>query len=223
MIEEHELIVARRARYYTLGQPSAADEVWIALHGYGQLAEEFAAAFPSLVTEHRAVVVPEALNRYYKEKAGHRGSHAETPVGTTWMTRRYREAEILDQVAYLDQLVGVVAPAGARICLLGFSQGAATAWRWVTFGATRFARVVAWAGALPVDLPLDQARERIPEVGVDVVHGQRDGMISWVDVDGQVGRLREAGIVATVTTFDGGHRIDRAALLDVAGRPGARA
>lgn len=213
-MEEHEIIVPRRARYYTSGDQRTAGEVWIVIHGYGQLADQFLDAFQPLVNDRRAVVAPEALNRYYKD-AGDTGSHADTPVGTTWMTRRHREAEIADYVAYLDKLADAVRPTAARLGLLAFSQGVATAWRWVALGSPAFDRVVMWAGSMPPDLDLARFAARFPLRGVDIVYGLEDAMAPWIGVDAQRERLTAAGIPFSVRTFDGGHRIDRQTLLDV--------
>lgn len=213
-MEEHEIVVSRRARYYTVGEPRTADEIWVVLHGYGQLADEFLTLFEPLVSESRAIVAPEALNRYYKD-AGDSGSHADTPVGTTWMTRRHREAEIADYVAYLDKLAAAVRPEGARLGVIAFSQGTATAWRWVALGSSAFDRIVMWAGAMPPDLDLPRYGSRFPARGVDVVYGTGDSLIPWIDADAQRQRLLAAGIRLAVRTFDGNHRLDRPTLLEV--------
>lgn len=213
-MEEHELIVPRRARYYTAGEPRTADEIWVVIHGYGQLADEFLSAFEPLVNEGRAIVAPEALNRYYKD-AGENRLHGETPVGATWMTRRHREAEIADYVAYLDKLAAAVRPVGARLGVLAFSQGVATAWRWVALGSSTFDRVVMWAGSMPPDLDLPRYRSRFPARGVELVYGTGDAMAPWIDVDSQRQRLLSADIPFGVRTFDGNHRLDGATLLDL--------
>ncbi len=214
MMEEREIVVPRRARYYIVGAPRTADEIWVVIHGYGQLADEFLRVFEPLASDGRAFVAPEALNRYYKD-AGQTGSHADTPVGTTWMTRRHREAEIADYVSYLDKLAAAVRPGGARLGVLAFSQGTATAWRWVALGSSDFDRVVMWAGAMPPDLDVPRYRSRFPARGVDLVHGTGDSMLPWIDVDSQRQRLQAAGISVAVRTFDGDHRLDGPTLLDV--------
>ncbi|MGQ0650009.1 MAG: alpha/beta hydrolase [Gemmatimonadaceae bacterium] len=216
-MNEHHITVARRARYYSLGDPATAGELWVVIHGYGQLAAEFIGGFAAVATPGRAVIAPEALNRYYKDQ-GNTGSHATTPVGTTWMTREFREGEIGDYVAYLDAVAAAQRAPGARLGVLGFSQGVATVARWVALGSAAVDRVVFWAGQLPADLDFAMRRQRFPAAGVDLVLGTRDEFGSWIGIDAQVERLAAAGIGATVTTFEGGHRIDRDALLAVAAR-----
>ena len=216
-MEERQLIVNRRARYYVLGSPADAAELWVVIHGSGQLAADFAGAFEGLVSDQRAVVAPEALNRYYKDTVGQSGPHTDTPVATTWMTRVYRDAEIADYVEYLDKLAAAIRRPGARLGVIAFSQGVATAWRWVALGTTAFDRVVMWAGALPPDLDVAQYRDRFPARGVEIVYGTRDELVPWIAVDTQAERLTTAGIPFTTTTFDGGHRVDRDTLLTVTG------
>jgi predicted esterase len=217
-MSERELLVHRRARYVVAGDPAQASEVWLVLHGHGQLARDFIANFAHLVTDGRAVVAPEALSRYYIEPAGHQGSHADLKVGATWMTREHRVAEIADYVDYLDKLVAAVVQPGARLVALGFSQGVATLCRWVAMGAVRPERVIAWAGGWPQDLPVARAREGFPSQGVEVVLGSRDRFAAWVDAEGQAARLRAEGLPVTLTGFEGGHRLDRDTLTALANR-----
>lgn len=213
----HEMAVQRRARVGVLGEPADAREVWVALHGHGQLVAEFLPAFDGLVEPHRAVVAPEALNRYYRVPEGHRGSHATVPVGTTWMTREYRQAEIADYVDYLDAVAANVCPPAASVVALGFSQGVTTLARWVAQGRARVDRLVLWAGELPRDVDLAATRDRWPAT-VDLVIGSRDEFAEWIGVEAQVERLATAGIAATVTRFEGGHRLDRETLRRLASR-----
>ncbi len=47
------------------------------------------------------------------------------------MTKEDRENEIADYVDFLDAVFGEVVTPGARVTVLGFSQGVATAARWL--------------------------------------------------------------------------------------------
>ena len=214
---EHNISVTRRARYYSSGSLDTAATLWVVIHGYGQLAGEFVQGFGALVSPRCAVVAPEALNRYYKDK-GEAGSHATTPVGTTWMTREYRDGEIADYVEYLDAVVQAERRPGVRLGVLAFSQGVATATRWVACGNTQFDQVVMWAGQMAHDVDLAAARHRFPAGGIDLVLGTRDEFGEWIAVDRQAQRLSEAGIASRVLTFGGGHRLDDDTLRALAAR-----
>ena len=212
----HRITVSRRARYYSLGDLAGAADLWVVVHGYGQLAADFIESFAPLATAGRAVVAPEALNRYYKAEEPD-GSHANAPVGATWMTREDRETEIADYVDYLDAVAAAVGAAGrARVTALGFSQGVATVSRWVARGRTVVQRLVLWAGALPTDVDLPAAGGRFPPGATHVVQGSRDRFAGWADGDGLRDRLAAARIAARLHRFEGGHRLDRETLLSIA-------
>src|SRR3954468_23277358 len=103
----HTIEVLRTARYYVIGnEHGSIEELWIVLHGFGQLAGDFVEYFAGLNESRRLVVAPEALNRYYTVAADVPAS--ERPVGATWMTREDRDNEMRDYVRYLDRLHGTL-------------------------------------------------------------------------------------------------------------------
>lgn len=211
----HHLVVRRSARVHSLGNLEGASELWIVLHGYGQLAADFIAPFGAIAGEARAVVAPEALNRFYRDRES-KGGHVGRPVGATWMTREDRDAEIDDYIAYLDAVASQWG-AGRPLTVLGFSQGVSTLLRWVTRGQAAAARVVAWAGELPADVDLVAHRPRFPAAGLDLVMGSVDEYHSWINLDGVKQRLDDAALPYRLHVFDGGHRLDRRTLLSLAG------
>lgn len=213
-MQQHRVSTPRTARVQSLGDVDGARELWIVLHGYGQLAADFLAPFKAIAGPERAIVAPEALNRFYREAAGSSG-HAGRPVGATWMTREDRDAEIADYVWYLDN-VAAHFRAGRPLTVLGFSQGVSTLLRWVTTGCTPVDRVIAWAGELPADVDLAAHRARLGADGLDFVIGSVDEYASWIDLEGTKVRLAAAEIPYRVHLFDGGHRLDRKTLLALA-------
>jgi predicted esterase len=223
-VSEHHLTVQRTARYYTLGDPrGTVDDLWIVCHGFAQLARTFIDEFGVIARAGRLIVAPEALNRFYlNPDAGRAGASAR--VGATWMTREDRLTEIADYVRYLDELHREVMnhrpSAEVRVTALGFSQGTATAARWLVHGAARIDRLVLWAGLLPPEIEPDGPfRERLTTADLTIVHGTRDRMLTADQVRLQVESLERAGVACRVVEFEGGHRLDR----DVLGRLGERA
>ena len=211
---EHHLEVARTARYWTLG-PAVADDVWIVLHGYQQLARRFLRRFAPLDDGTRRVIAPEALSRFYVEDRG--GRHgAESMVGATWMTREDRLNEIRDYVLYLDRLLEVAASGATRLTVLGFSQGVATATRWVVQGAARPDRLILWGDFTPPDLDLEQARAALAGVDVVLVRGAGDPALSQRLAVEEEDRLRTAGLAVRRIGYDGGHDIHPATLVTLA-------
>ena len=212
---EHRITVPRTARYYTLGGESGARDVWVVLHGFGQLAERFLPWFAPAASAERLIVAPEALSRYYTD-------HAARRVGATWMTSEDRFAEIADYVRYLDLVVAdVLARAGVqpspRIEIHGFSQGAATACRWVAFGEVRPARLVLWGGGLPPDLDLARHGPALERANLALAIGDRDEFISEEAVSEQAARLSVAGIRFDLRRFRGGHVVPGPLLEEMAG------
>lgn len=213
---EHRITVDRSARVYTLGDARATD-VWVVLHGYGQLAARFIAHFAEIATPERLIVAPEALNRFYFELPRVGGPPAaERRVGTTWMTREDRDAEISDYVAYLDRMLPAVAPNARTVTLLGFSQGVATACRWAALGSPPVRRLILWAGHIPPDLDLQRLAKRLGGVPVDFVLGERDPFAVGGELETQLDALEAAGIQSEITQFEGGHTLDAAVLTQLA-------
>jgi predicted esterase len=223
---EHRIRVARTARYHVLGDPSSAGEVWLVVHGYGQLAGPFLRRFAALpgVGTRRAVVAPEALSRFYVEaRVGPHGR--ESRVGASWMTREDREVEINDYVGYLDAVAAAVMPArrgaaasdvarsgdGPRVVVLGFSQGAETASRWVVLGSVRPAELILWGGGLAVDLDPAAVAAALRGVTVQLVVGDDDG---WGRrrVEDSAAQLEAAGVAAERIGYAGGHAIEAGVL-----------
>ena len=214
-MQEHRIVTTRRARYYTIGggeQPLA--ESWIVLHGLGQLASVFITYFESIESPSRLIVAPEALSRHYVMEQGGRSSDAK--VGATWMTRQDREAEIADYVEYLDKVWSETGGA-SRVTVLGFSQGVATAARWIAVGKSRIDRFIAWAGQIPPDVD-PSAFTKLSE-GITIVSGESDEFASWIAEGNNKGRFEAVGIKPEVLSFDGGHRMDRLTLDAIASAP----
>lgn len=221
MIHEHHITTPRTARYYTLGEPGPEiAEVWFALHGYGQLAERFLRDLAPLDTGSRLIVAPEALSRFYLGGVGERPA-TERAVGASWMTREDRLKEIDDQVRYLDALYAEVVRgidrSRARVCVLGFSQGAAVAARWLGYGTARVGRLILWGGEIPPDLDLSVTRERFAGLDLRLVAGTRDQFITRKILDRETQRLDAHAIPFHVVTFEGGHEINEAVLRQLAG------
>lgn len=214
-MNEHRLVTTRRARYYTTGGDGPQlDEVWIVLHGQGQRASVFLKYFESIVAPGRLIVAPEALNRHYIAP-GSSGRAADAEVGTTWMTRMDRENEIADYVDFLDAVWRETCVNVPRVTALGFSQGVATACRWIAMGKSRVDRLVAWAGQLPPDVD-PSVFAKLPG-GITLVTGKTDEYASWIAEGNNDGRLVSAGINPSQVTFEGGHRMDRLTLEGIAG------
>ncbi len=219
---EHHFRVRRTARFHTLGEPGAGvREIWIACHGYGQLAGRFLRHLRAATHPERLIVAPEALSRFYLDTALPHGPDAR--VGATWMTREDRDSEVADYVEYLDALAAhLLAGAGGtppRLVAFGFSQGVATVMRWLAMGQTRAQRLICWSGSVPHDLDLAAARDRFGDEPVIYACGDRDEFFGTARIAEQTARLHAAGIPFTYVPFAGTHTVDGDTLARVAGAP----
>jgi len=207
-VTTHRIRVQRTARYEVL-EPggSAACTLW-ALHGYAQLAVSFAGELAPLVAAGVRVVAPEALSRLYLRGGAGR-------IGASWMTREERDDEIADYVAYLDRvrstLESSIAPGPELV--LGFSQGAATAFRWSVLGSVRPRRLVLVGGDVPPDTDWEAAVEALEGTEVVLVAGDEDPSFPRAKADASAVALGERGLTCRSVTFAGGHRLPPEPLL----------
>ncbi len=174
--------------------------------------------FLPIATGERLLVAPDALSRFYVSSG--QGRHgAESVVGATWMTRDDRDVEIRDYVRYLDALADEVRAelnAPARECVVGFSQGVATASRWVTYGRMKPERLILWGDFTPPDLDWAQAAPAFAAADVLLVRGSADRALSSQLAQEEKVRMDEAGVSVRMVEYDGGHEIDETTLVRLA-------
>jgi predicted esterase len=214
-IRIERLSTRRTARCAVLGpdDPAEARALWIVLHGYGQLATEFVSGFGAVSDGTRLIVAPEALSRFYDARA-RAEAHAEASVGASWMTREERLHEIDDYVGWLQQSyesfrerIGREVP----LTVLGFSQGAAAASRWVAQGTVRPRRLVCWGASIAPELDLGTA-SALRRMTCSLVVGTTDRFVTAERVAAERARLDSAGFPYEFVAFPGGHRLDDATL-----------
>lgn len=209
---EHHLIVQRTARYYTIGElTDQTTHLWFCLHGFGQLASYFSQKFTGLDDGKTLIVVPEGLSRLYLN-----GEYKR--VGASWMTREDKQHEIDDFMAYLNTLYDTVLngrrAADIHITLLGFSQGAATACRWLNGGTAgpahiRADRLILWAGFFSNGIGDVIAPAALATVETYYVYGRQDEYFRLIgDVDAYKARLLADVPNLKIRAFDGGHRVE---------------
>jgi predicted esterase len=203
---EHHIPVTRTARYHTLGQPGRqVRHLWYVLHGYGQLSAYFIRHFEAILDAETLVVAPEGLSLFYLPPGWNR-------VGATWMTKEKRQSEIEDYIAYLNQVhaaVMEIVPEDVMVTVLGFSQGATTAWRWVRAGGVQPRHMINWAGAFPEDSP-EQASFRLPHTDLYYVSSSEDEYVNAEAAAKMTDAMQHLGQSLRTYHFEGNHRLDEA-------------
>jgi predicted esterase len=217
------IAVTRSARLAMLGpEGPGLRELWYVLHGYGQLATPFLGDFRAIDDGSRLIVAPEALSRFYEGDVQTR-LHRDAKVGASWMTREDRESEIADYIAYLDTVHQSIltrlggADHAPEVTVLGFSQGAATAARWVASGRVNAARLVVWGSQLPPELDLADPGAPLRRAETVLVMGTTDVFATPKLVEKETARLRAANYPFRFVSFNGGHRMDDDTLRALAG------
>jgi len=193
-----------KARYYTQGELSENTEyIWLVFHGYGQLGKFFIRNFNGLSEKH-FVIAPEGLSRFYLSESSGR-------VGASWMTSEDRLTDIENQNNFINSVYKEVYPnikSGARLVLLGFSQGTATALRWLVKNNIKPSKLLLWAGTIPTDLSAENETINLSDICTFKIQGRTDpylkssymkNMEYWMDL---------YKIKPQEVSFDGGHTID---------------
>jgi len=144
-MKESQIEFVQQRRFYH-NDLVGKQKILIALHGYGQLGQYFYRKFRDLEKDF-GLVIPEGPHRFYLEGSSGR-------VGASWMTKEWREQDIIENNSYLKQLIERVSRENpqATLYLLGFSQGGATAARLFQQYPSLASHLILWASVFPPDL-----------------------------------------------------------------------
>lgn len=196
--------ISKKARIVGCGNPNSAKIGMLALHGYGQLVPYFIRIFKHLDENNFYVIAPEGLHRFYLNGTSGR-------VGASWMTKEERQIDIADNLNYLDRVYDVFFKPFQfkQFVVLGFSQGAATAARWIDHTEVRVHAFIQWAGVFPPDLDLSLGKKAFSNLRHFYVVGDEDPYFSEPErVNSQKVWLEENGLLPEFVQFQGGHKID---------------
>jgi len=169
----------------------------VGFHGYGQTAEQHLAALREVKgAEGYVLVAVQSLHLFYT-KAGE--------VVGSWMTKLGREEAIADNIRYVAEVVSRVrneVSADGKLVYLGFSQGAAMAYRAAAWAGHESHGLAVLGGDMPPELADDPSVSLPP---VLVARGQRDEWFTQEKLDRDVGNLTARGALERSLVFDGGH------------------
>lgn len=215
---EHQVEFNFKARYFKLGEiDQNTKQVWFVLHGYGQLAKYFITKFKVVVPHNICVIAPEGLSRFYLEDIATRSKTGNNRVGATWMTRENRLMDIENYITYLNSIYKAEMKTQPRIpvTIVGFSQGAATASRWVLDQSIEFSRLILWAGIFPDDMDFEKGKEVLKNKNVRLVYGKTDPFLTEDRLLEMKTLAQRNGIQSAPITFEGGHELHDPTLLQL--------
>jgi predicted esterase len=171
----------------------------IGFHGYAQAAEDILGELRRLNADGRwSTAAPQALHRFY--------TRGDERVVASWMTRQDRERAVADNVEYSNRLLGSYLELTHAVVFVGFSQGAAMAYRAAALGRFRADAVIALAGDMPPEvrgLDPETLRRQIGRVLIGVGADDRWFTIAKADADAAV--LAAAHVPHEIVRFAGGH------------------
>ncbi|NEN23618.1 phospholipase [Cryomorpha ignava] len=201
---EVKINISKTARYYTFGNANTAKHIWFVLHGYGQLAKYFIRNFEHLNPDEYFIVAPEGLYRFYLNGFDGR-------VGATWMTKEARLDDITDYVNFLDQVfettVKPLLNSEKVFTCFGFSQGVATASRWIAYGKYKPEKAIFWAGSFPPDLEPVAAKKSFESIKTLCCVGIDDPFVKEKQIEETKKHLSALNIHAKWITYSGEHKI----------------
>lgn len=202
--------VSKTAHYSTYGTLSKKTKyIWFFLHGYGQLSRKTIQKFDFLDENEHFVIAPEGLSRFYW--------HSNNEPVASWMTKEDRYDEIEDFVNYLDALYSRYTGhvnRKVKIMIMGFSQGCATAWRWIHASQPFFNVLVNWAGWIPEDISYQHLNPYLRDKELILCVGNQDKYLTPQVLEGIQGIVRENSLDLMIKEFDGGHKIPPTVLRD---------
>lgn len=193
--------ITKTANYATFGNKNTAKTLWIVLHGYGQLCKYFIRNFNSLNEDENFVVAPEGLHRFYLKDTSGR-------VGASWMTKEERLDDIQNNITYLDKVLAYSQNENIeKTIVLGFSQGASTAARWIASGGVKPAAFVMWAGVFPPDVKLEDHQKVFENIPMCFVVGDNDAYFSEENIAKVKTGFHAKGMNVKWLHFEGKHQI----------------
>ena len=205
-------VTPRTTRFAQIGEADENTcEVIFALHGWGQLAGDFAEVMKPLATDGRMIICPEALSKFYV-------GFQPRETGSSWMTSYDREYEIMDYVTYLDGLAEQVladVPDHAHIVVFVFSQGCHTASRWVGNGVLKPKRMILWGSDPAEDLSSEEWDAVSDVEDIQVVAGTLDRFVTGGKLQRAEESLRDHQATFEIIRYEGGHHLRDSVLMDL--------
>lgn len=207
-----DLSISKTARIASHGNAALAKKAILSLHGYGQLVPYFIRKFQTLHQDEVFIVAPEGLHRFYLNGTSGR-------VGASWMTKEARENDICDNIVYLDEVYRtfILPHFFEEIIVLGFSQGVATAARWIQKTDYRIDTFIQWAGVFPPDLEIHAENKKFNSMRHCYVVGESDPYFNNNQSNeyNQVLWLKNNALNAEILSFKGKHDIDLSTLQKI--------
>lgn len=198
-ILEHQLTIPQQAFYYRHG---SGKKLLYVLHGYGQRAKFFIRKFYEMENKGYTIVAPEGLHRFYLEGTSGR-------VGASWMTKDHRESDIENYLTFLNTLHHDLSSEQdwQEIAVLGFSQGVATAFRWLATSDIKPAKFLICSGQVPPDVDLITKKKIFDSIEMTYFSGVNDPYRTEASVQEFYEAVASSKLSMELVNFEGAHEV----------------
>lgn len=198
MTPDQRSIAATTHGHYLVEAPDGRGPhpLLVGFHGYGETAEAHLEQLRRIPGSSRCVLVSvQGLHLFYTRGGG---------VVASWMTKLGRELAIQDNVAYVAAVMGRLREefGNGDLAYVGFSQGAAMAYRAAARSGYPGQALLAIGGDLPPEIASD---ESVRWPAVLLTRGETDGFFTAEKMDHDADCLRRRGADVRTVVFDGGH------------------
>lgn len=194
MAETRTLRTETLGRYLVEPGPALDAPLLVGFHGYGQNAEHLLDALRSIPGAGRWTLVSvQGLHRFYNKAQ---------EIVASWMTSQDREQAIGDNLAYVGRVIDALRAEGrsGKLVFVGFSQGAAMAWRAAAHLPCDSLLVL--GGDLPKDVA-DAPNLALPPTLIG--RGDQDAIYRADHLERDLAALEARGVRPEVCRFEGGH------------------
>jgi predicted esterase len=195
--EEREIAALVHGRYLVEAPEAEGCPLLVGFHGYGENAEKHLEELRRLPGSSRwALCAVQALHPFYNRSGD---------VIACWMTRLQRERAILDNVGYVASVVAELKrelPVSDQLVYLGFSQGAAMAYRAAAGAGHSCQGLIVLGGDVPPELE-KRDLSRFPPVLLG--RGTSEEWYDAAKMEHDVELLRRKGADVRPCVFEGGH------------------
>jgi predicted esterase len=196
--EEREIATLVHGRYLLEAPPEPAGcPLLVGFHGYGENSDKHLEELRRIPGSSRWVLCAvQALHPFYNRT---------NEVIASWMTRQQREHAILDNVRYVAGVVAEVKrelPVSERLAFLGFSQGAAMAYRAAAGSGHACHGVVVLGGDVPPELERRDLGHFPP---VLLGRGKSEEFYDVAKMEHDVEILHARKVEVRTCIFEGGH------------------
>ena len=96
---------------------------------------------------------------------------------------------------------------------MGFSQGVATACRWIDLGKTQIHSLTLWAGSFPDDIDYFNKMNIFNNLNAKIFIGENDEFISKGILNEEINKLNDLKINIKIHQYKGGHKVETNPLI----------